>query len=436
MGPDGPREAIEAGIARLGCAIRERADGVLCVDCPTHEAKCGLLDLLAWRDARYDPRIRRIATWIAEQSATDAAHHVDRLDLARRLHAHVSERVRFLGEGAETFQSAWQTLNSGVGDCDDSTRALLALARSVALPARLAVLEKNGTPPGGALQPNHATAQLSPDRGKSWFWAECSLGPGVELGEHPVRAARRLKRARAELGAGDLGAMGGDTNARPIIVAAWQAVLGRAPSIFEAQLTGAIARAETGYGTWTGPCEGSHNWGAIMCRSGSTESAACCAHDDTRQDGTPFAALFKVYPDDLAGATDLVRELTTRRPLTRAALGQGSSVRAVSEALYRERYYGSKCPQAIRTYGAAAAKESSWGNAQHQPTSAAGRACDEEAIGAHATRVHQLASEIAAKLGEPAPALGSGTMSTTTKAILIVAGAGAALAVARAKRWI
>ena len=429
MGPDGPREEIEHAISRLGCEIRERSDGVLCVDCPTHAAKCRLLDLLAWRDARYDPRVRRIAVHVAEQAATDAAHRVDRRDLAARLHAHVSERVRFLGEGAETFQSTWQTLRSGVGDCDDSSRALLALARSVALPARLVVFDKATDYPLGDLQPNHATVQLSPDGGRTWLYAEPSLGPGVQLGEDPIAAARRLKRARADLG--DLGGFG-DLEARPIIIAAWQAEAGRPPTIFEAQISQAIARRESSYGKgWDGPCSTSHNWGAITAKP----SADTCEHDDTTQDGKRYVSNFVTYPDDLAGAQGLVHALLTR-PKTRAALAAGSSVFDVSRALYEERYYGSSCPDAIRSYGASATADSSWGNAQHAPTSAAGRACDAEAISKHATRVHTIATQIASALGEAPPALGSLPPSRTTIALLVLAAGGAAFAVARSQRWI
>lgn len=429
MGPDGPREEIEHAISRLGCEIRERSDGVLCVDCPTHAAKCRLLDLLAWRDARYDPRVRRIAVHVAEQAATDAAHRVDRRDLAARLHAHVSERVRFLGEGAETFQSTWQTLRSGVGDCDDSSRALLALARSVALPARLVVFDKATDYPLGDLQPNHATVQLSPDGGRTWLYAEPSLGPGVQLGEDPIAAARRLKRARADLG--DLGGFG-DVSARPIIVAAWQAAAGRPPSTFEAQISQAIARAETSYGTWDGPCSTSHNWGAVSAKA----SADTCQHDDTTQDGKRFSSNFQTYPDDVAGAAGLVRELM-RRPKTRAALAAGSSVFDVSRAMYDESYFGSSCPEALRVYGKAATAESSWGNPKaHEPTSTAGRACDAEAVSKHAIRVHTIATQIAAALGEAPPALGSLPPSRTTIALLVLAAGGAAFAVARSQRWI
>ena len=433
MGPDGPREAIEQGIARLGCEIRERADGVLCVDCPTHEAKCRLLDLLAWRDARYDPRIRRIAVHVAEQTASDHAHKVDSRELAARLHAHVCSRVRFLGEGAETFQSSWQTLRSGVGDCDDSARALLALARSVAIPARLVVFDRGSAYPRGDLEPNHATVQLSPDAGRTWLYAEPSLGPGVKLGEHPIAAARRLKRQRSELGQqlGDLGGFG-DATARPIILAAWQAAAGRPPSTFEAQITQAIARYETSYGKWDGPCSTSHNWGAIITARGSPDG---CEHADTNQDGTKFFQTFRVYPDDTAGAADLVKELL-RRPMTRAALAKGSSVFDVSAAMYNESYFGQTCPKATAEYGPSAAKESAWSNAQHKPTSNAGRACDAEAIANHAIRVHTIATQIAAALGEAPPALGSLPPSRTTIALLVLAAGGAAFAVARSQRWI
>lgn len=434
MGPDGPREQIEDVIARLGCEIRERGDGSCCVDCPSHAAKVGLLDALAWRDARYDPRVRDVAVAIAKGAATTTQHKVDPLDLARRLHSYVTHNVRYLGEGAETFQNTRTTLATGMGDCDDSSRALLALARTVAIPARLVVFDKS-KPGAEDLEPNHATVQLAPD-GKTWLYAETSLGPAVQLGEHPIAAARRLRAKRTDIGA-ELGAVGGDVAARPIIVQAWQNVLGRPPTTFEAQMTGAIASLESGYGTWPGAGANSHNWGAVQCPSGSVEGPGCFAHQDTKQDGTPYQALFKIYPDDVAGATDLVKNLTTQRPATRAALAAGVSVWSVSNAMYRERYYGSYCPQAIKSFGAAATTNSAWGAATNNP--AAGRACDAEAIGLHANTAYKIAVRIAQEMNEPAPSLGAPWLPilSTAQKVLIAAGVGGALyLVAAHQKWL
>lgn len=428
MGPDGPREELLAKLKELGCEIRETARGGQCVDCPSHEAKVKLLDALAWIDCRYDPRVRQCAVSVAQGAATDRRHRVDNLDLAKRLHAYVCEHVRYLGEGAETFQSTSQTLLSGVGDCDDGSRALLALARSVAIPARLVVYDKTQGPD---LAPSHATVQLSPD-GKTWYYAETSLGPACQFGEEPLAAAKRLKAGRSDITGqlGDLGGVGGDVVARSIIQQAWQAVKGRAPTTFEAQVSQGIAKLETGYGTWDGAGATSHNWGAIQCPAGTTaESANCFPNDDTNQDGSRYATFFKSYPDDVAGATDLIRELTTRRPLTAAALAAGKSVYDVSQALYRERYYGAACPIALAA-DPTAAKHSSWSNPQHQPTSAAGSACDAEAIRQHADTLYRLAAQIAVANGELPPAYGA-PMSRGLKVFLGAAGLVAALGIAQ-----
>lgn len=49
----------------------------------------------------------------------------------------VKKQIKFRGEYSETVQTPWLTLQLQAGDCDDHTTLLLALLRSVGIPARI-----------------------------------------------------------------------------------------------------------------------------------------------------------------------------------------------------------------------------------------------------------------------------------------------------------
>jgi hypothetical protein len=49
----------------------------------------------------------------------------------------VKAQVRFMGEESETVQTPWLTLQLGAGDCDCQTTLLIALLRSIGIPARI-----------------------------------------------------------------------------------------------------------------------------------------------------------------------------------------------------------------------------------------------------------------------------------------------------------
>lgn len=143
------------------------------VVCPSHRHKVRLLANLAELDAQTDPRLRELAVAVASDKrgrrATIAA-----------LQQLVQETVAHWGEGAETFSPSWETLDSGIGDCDDSARALLALLRSLGVKAGLATLYD---------PPRHVAVVVHLDGG--WKWAEASIA--AQLGEHPAAAHRRLR---------------------------------------------------------------------------------------------------------------------------------------------------------------------------------------------------------------------------------------------------
>ena len=176
-------------VERSGCRIvrgtvLEDGDTAWHVECPTHGAKVVLLANLAELDS-HQPAIIQLARAIA----ADTDH--SRAGIARALLAFVAERVDFLPESVELFRPAETTLEDGIGDCDCSARAYLALARAAGLQAGLATL---GTPPV------HVAPVVQLGEGAAgWAWAETSIR-GAELGEHPLAAARRLGvKVRPEL---------------------------------------------------------------------------------------------------------------------------------------------------------------------------------------------------------------------------------------------
>ncbi len=154
---------------------------------PNRRAKLRLLDALAWVDAKRDPRINELAMLIARRTDGTAR------GIARAIHRVVRDSVRFTREGPERFVDTYRTLLvTGVGDCDDTARAVVALARSVGLKAALVTVGR--LPEGG-----HVVASIWD--GKAWRYAETTL-PGARFGEHPYAAKKRTKATnRADIAA-------------------------------------------------------------------------------------------------------------------------------------------------------------------------------------------------------------------------------------------
>lgn len=196
--------------------------------------------------------------------------------------------------------------------------------------------------------------------------------------------------------------MGIHTNARPTVEQAVRAVLKRTPSLAEVQYVQAFTLGESGYGaSWPG----THNWGAVQCKSTAPCPPGCFEHADSNPDGSKYRGCFVLYPDDLAGATDAARHALILRPRVAEALrARAPSVMRASLAMRRERYYGGFCPKATGKFGAAAAQASFPFPDRDEGT----RACEREAVEGHAGGVWQRIKAISAELGEkPALELGS-----------------------------
>src|SRR5690242_16261140 len=144
----------------------------------------------------------------------------------------------------------------------------------------------------------------------------------------------------------DVSGAGDHAGARRVLYEAWQRVLHRPPTMPEIQAVQAIALHETGYGQ-LGFFPSSHNWGAVQCPGtwGATSCpAGCVMGTDSlpppsgQQTSVTKPVCFRSYPDDVGGAADLVRNLTTVRPRTMKALATGDADQ-IAAAMYAERYY-------------------------------------------------------------------------------------------------
>lgn len=176
-------------VARAGCSINESVtlyDGGVAfeVTCPSHSKKVDMLGALAEADAEL-PDVRRIAEDVTARSHDDA-------ERIAKLHAFVLASVSFLKEKRETFSTTLRTLEIGQGDCDDSSRVMMALLRALDIPARLETIPSRAS---GAV-PVHVAAQAQLNG--EWQWLETTIQ--ARPGEHPLAASARLGvTSRADL---------------------------------------------------------------------------------------------------------------------------------------------------------------------------------------------------------------------------------------------
>ena len=156
----------------------------------------------------------------------------------------------------------------------------------------------------------------------------------------PLALAQGAAAIVAAAGAVDVASPTDYAAGRRIVYDAFAQVMSRPPSPYELQAVQAIALHETGMGQ-LGQFGGSHNWGAVQC-PGTWGASECPAGCTLGKDSSPTthakAVCFRSYPDDVAGAVDLVRNLTIARPRTLRALQTGDAD-AIAGAMYAERYY-------------------------------------------------------------------------------------------------
>lgn len=316
--------------------------------------------------AALDPFVRTLARELIGDSSG--------LDAAARLLAAVQRRVRFEHESRETFRSPKATWLRGAGDCDDSAVLVAALASAAGLPAEL-------VPMGAGGEPTHVAARILGE------WAETTI-PGALLGEHPSAALARLgassgaRARRGMLGAVSSAFVARATYARDTIRAAWKLATGSEPTRFELLYGIVWSKIDGSWGRWPPPCDASHNWGAVH----AVGDQPGCEWVDHYADNTAYAQKMRVYPNDLEGARDFVRQLVVTRQKVAAALRRVEPMREVARAMLETNYFGGFCPKAT--------------GAGHGVKS---EACKEEALDLTAGRQRLEARDITAALGWPMP---------------------------------
>ena len=264
-------------------------------------ATATLLEGLTAGDATADPPDPSLV--LAIQSAGELA--------PQAAHAYVLEHVRFRAEEVETFARPSATLRAGAGDCDDSERVLVSLARACGIGARYVYFLQGG-------QPAHVTAQLQGLDG-AWRWAETTIP--ARFGEHPFAAMRRLGMTRADLDgvpillhdgrAVPLTSAGGimmgdlvDRIATPItaqtlldaLAAAWPSAVGGSPG---QALQVLVAQSAFETGAWAAVWN--YNLGNVKY-TGNTDYFTMTASEGSGASTTYVASEWRSYPTLAAGA--------------------------------------------------------------------------------------------------------------------------------------
>lgn len=237
------------------------------------------------------------------------------------LHALVKRRARFRPEEGEVFQAPSVTLARGFGDCDDSARLLVVLAREEGYPARLVYFMQGG-------QPAHVCAQVFL-RG-AWRWAETSID--ARFGEHPFHASDRLGLERPDIDGTPhllrdgqavplrrtMGAMSGSQVTRAAtptdpqtfgnaLLAVWPSVVGGQPSTATLVLLTAMSAFETG--AWKACWN--YNYGNAKWWGGTDYFTMTATEGDANP--TMVASKFAAWPSMSAGVTGFLQILMASR---------------------------------------------------------------------------------------------------------------------------
>ena len=148
--------------------------------------------------------------------------------------------------------------------------------------------------------------------------------------------------------------------ARPIVMAAVAAVVGRTPTIREVQAVQAVCYLETRYGTAVSPDGvGKNNWGNYHWVDGRGNGRAIGYYQgkDATSRGVPYAQKFRAYATPIDGAADVAGFLNGCGALRAAE--QSGNIWEVATSMRKGRYYGDQQtpdePQIARYGGGLAA---------------------------------------------------------------------------------
>lgn len=117
---------------------------------------------------------------------------------------------------------------------------------------------------------------------------------------------------------------------RAALVEAWPIVTGAPATLPELQIAAANAKLESSCGKAsyknkvTGESSGViNNWGAVQAGAPPCDPSKSFEATDTRADGTPYQWCYAKYPTPGAGAAEMVRQMTVRRPTSWEAMKRG-----------------------------------------------------------------------------------------------------------------
>lgn len=150
---------------------------------------------LLWRpvlEQTGHPAVVAVVAEVARSLPSGAQRHPRHL--ARGLQRWIQNRIRYVREYPERYQTPARTLEWGIGDCDDQAPLMAALARTCRIPARLCIGGWN-EPPSDEPKWRHIWAQvLLP--GEGWTSAETvrAVPLGFDAGAWMASRGRSTRR--------------------------------------------------------------------------------------------------------------------------------------------------------------------------------------------------------------------------------------------------
>ena len=152
------------------------------------------------------------------------------------------------------------------------------------------------------------------------------FGPGLQLADNTMSLQASSSSAPAPVASTSTPAPDVDVWARGVVLRAWEASFpGKPITAAERQAIMAIGRFERMYGLAKKPAAGigQNNWGGIQCASRGPCGPDCYPGGDKDAAGQGYDACFKRFATPEAGAKELIRQVTTRRPWVWDALRSG-----------------------------------------------------------------------------------------------------------------
>ena len=156
---------------------------------------------------RSAPETRQLSAQLLNRRTADGSaweiRELDHMAEVGRLYDWVAANVRYTADvaGFDTFQRALRTVELGIGDCDDLTILMGAMAMGVGFPVRLRVTDSSG-------EWDHIYPLIGVPGDDPREWIAADLASGHELGWEQSRLSVR-RRLTVELTPDGLAPVGG-----------------------------------------------------------------------------------------------------------------------------------------------------------------------------------------------------------------------------------